>query len=322
MLGELPRRCQNDLCTKMQSATSNRKHRTRKRVDGRPDCMCIHGMTPIVEEQKKAGGIFRLTQHINKKGLLELRHNHRINAKETPSYACRDDAVSSLNHLLRHRVGLLRRRTKNKVKHVRAQRTSVSLQRIPVVAAPLLSFHVASAHSGDDASKHETHAVVSEDGLYARIAQVLPISSTNSLVEGEMRRDDSVSTSSLSSICASGISVSFNDPFLHRVNEFIMAAATCRFVDGCPLAQRIRCTSTAVHIMQRLTQTMSAEMFFHKLRARYGDEVLASSFADVIFKLEGVLPDASKQALTSGTNKKAMILQSWFVNILGDSSCL
>jgi hypothetical protein len=305
----------------MQSATSKKKHRTRKRVDGRPDCMCIHGMTPIVEEKNTAGGIFRLTKHINKKGLLELKHNHRMNAKETPSYATSDDAVSSLNHLLRHRVGLVRRRTMKKVKHVRAHRTSVSPQRIPVVAAPLVSIHVASARSGDEL-QHETLAVVSDDGLYARIAQGLPISSTNSFVPGKGRTGDCVSTSSMSSICASGISVTFNDPFLHRVNDFIMAAATCRFVDGCPLAQRIRCTSTAVHIMQRLTQTMSAEMFFHKLRARYGDEVLASSFADVIFKLEGVLSDASKQALTSGTNKKAMILQSWFVNILGDSSCL
>jgi hypothetical protein len=110
--------------------------------------------------------------------------------------------------------------------------------------------------------------------------------------------------------------VTSRDSFLHRKTDLVMDDA----LSSCPAAQRIRCTSTAVHIMQRLTQTMSANILFQKHRAYYGDVVLAANFADVILMVEGVIKDASRSSFTSVTLDKAYMLESVFINTLGDTS--
>jgi hypothetical protein len=306
MSGLLPRRCQNDACTKMRSESSTKKHRTRKRLDGRPDCTGINGMICMVGNECTTAGMARLVRQLKRNGHFTLRSNRRIVSKTSPVYSTSHAGATPQRPLLRIKEKTQPPRPRKNV-HVEntlgsrtscaAPQTPVTLQRTALPAAP------------EDTPQHATIAVLSDVGYKHSIEHNDSHTSTDSSIPG--------SPSSRSSFYFSGIYVTSRDSFLHRVTGLIMDDA----LSCCPSAQRIRCTSTAVHIMQRLTQTMSANILFQKHRAYYGDVVLAANFADVILMVEGVIQDASRSSFTSVTLDKAYMLQSVFINILGETSC-
>jgi hypothetical protein len=176
-----PRRCQNDACTKKQGATSTKKHRTRKRVDGRPDCSGANGMICMVGNEFTTAGMARLVEQLKRNGRFTLRSNRRIVSKTSPVYSTSHAGATPQRPLLRIKEKTQPPRPRKNV-HVEstlgsrtggaAPRTAVTLQRTALPAAP------------GDTPQHATRAVLSDVGYKHPIEHNASPTSTFSFLPG------------------------------------------------------------------------------------------------------------------------------------------